>query len=116
MRDMTFGQYFPGKSVLHKMDPRMKLVLTILFIVLVFLPQNWWGVLLTVSFLGGVIALSRLPVKMLLKSVKPVLFLVVFTAALNVLYVHEGTTLWQWGFIHVTPGGSTTPPLLRCVS
>ena len=105
MRDMTFGQYFPGKSVLHKMDPRMKLVLTILFIVLVFLPQNWWGVLLTVSFLGGVIALSRLPVKMLLRSVKPVLFLVVFTTALNVLYVHEGETLWKWGFIHVTTGG-----------
>ena len=105
MRDMTFGQYFPGKSVLHKMDPRMKLMLTILFIVLVFLPQNWWGVLLTVTFLGGVIALSRLPVKMLLKSVKPVMFLVLFTAVLNVLYVHEGETLWRWSFIHVTTGG-----------
>ena len=105
MRDMTFGQYFPGNSLLHRMDPRMKLALTLLFIVLVFLPQNWWGVLLVVAFLGLVVALSRLPVKMLLKSVKPVLFLVLFTALLNVLYVHEGTTLVKWGFFHVTTGG-----------
>jgi len=105
MRDMTFGQYFPGKSLLHKLDPRMKLVLTLLFIVLVFLPQNWWGMLLVTVFLGGVIALSRLPVKMLLKSVKPVLFIVLFTAVLNILYVHQGKTLWQWSFIHITTGG-----------
>ena len=105
MRDMTFGQYFPGNSFLHKLDPRMKLVLTLLFIVLVFLPQNWWGVLLTVVFLATVVALSRLPVKMLFKSVRPVLFLVLFTALLNVLYVHEGTPLWRWGFLHVTTGG-----------
>lgn len=105
MRDMTFGQYFPGKSVLHGMDPRMKLMLTLLFIVLVFLPQNWWGMLLVTAFLGCVIALSRLPVKMLFKSVKPVVFIVLFTAVLNILYVHEGKTLFQWSFIHVTTGG-----------
>ncbi len=105
MRDMTFGQYFPGTSLLHKLDPRMKLTLTMLFIVLVFLPQNWWGMLAVTLFLSGVIALSRLPVRMLIKSVRPVIFIVVFTAVLNVLYVHEGTPLWEWGIIHVTTGG-----------
>ena len=45
MKDITLGQYFPGNSILHRIDPRMKLVLTLCFIVMVFLPQNWWGLL-----------------------------------------------------------------------
>ena len=105
MKDITLGQYFPGSSLLHRLDPRMKLVLTLLFIVLVFLPQNWWGLLAVLVFLVLVVALSRLPARLLWRSVKPVLFLVLFTAVLNMLYVHTGTTLVQWGFIHVTTGG-----------
>lgn len=105
LKDITLGQYFPGNSLLHKLDPRMKLVLTLFFIVLVFLPQNWFGLGLVLAFLGVVVALSRLPVSLLWRSMKPVLFIVVFTAALNVLYVHEGTTLFRWQFIHVTTGG-----------
>ena len=105
LKDITLGQYFPGNSLLHKLDPRMKLVLTLFFIVLVFLPQNWFGLGLVLAFLGVVVALSRLPVSLLWRSMKPVLFIVVFTAALNVLYVHEGITLFRWQFIHVTTGG-----------
>ena len=105
MKDITIGQYFPGNSLLHHMDPRMKLVLTLFFIVLVFLPQNWFSLLAAVLFLVLIVGLSRLPVRLLWRSTKPVLFLVTFTAVLNVLYVAEGTTLFQWKFIHVTTGG-----------
>ena len=105
LKDITLGQYFPGNSLLHKLDPRMKLVLTLFFIVLVFLPQNWFGLGLVLAFLGVVVALSRLPVSLLWRSMKPVLFIVLFTAVLNILYVHEGTTLFQWQFIQVTTGG-----------
>ncbi len=105
MRDMTFGQYFPGKSLLHRLDPRMKLMLTLLFIVLVFLPQNWWGMLAVAVFLAVVIGLSRLPVRLLLRSIRPVVFLVLLTAVLNVLYVTDGTVLVSWGFVRVTTGG-----------
>ena len=105
MKDITIGQYFPGNSLLHKMDPRMKLVLTLCFIVLVFLPQNWWGLLAVGLFLLLVLGLSRLPLRLIWRSTKPVLFLVVFTAVLNVLYVAEGTTIFRWQFIHVTTGG-----------
>ena len=105
LKDITLGQYFPGNSLLHRLDPRMKLVLTLLFIVLVFLPQNWWGILLAVSFMAVVVALSRLPFRLIWRSIKPILFLIAFTAVLNVLYVHDGTTLFQWQFIHVTTGG-----------
>ena len=105
LSDITLGQYFPGNSLLHRLDPRMKLVLTMLFIVLVFLPQNWWGMAVVVAFMALVVGLSRLPVRLIWRSIKPVLFIVAFTAALNVLYVHEGDTLFRWQFIHITTGG-----------
>ena len=108
MKDITLGQYFPGNSLLHRLDPRMKLVLTLCFIVLVFLPQNWFGLLTVALFLALVIGLSQLPVRLIWRSTKPVLFLVLFTSVLNVLYVSEGTTLVQWGFIHITTGGLTS--------
>ena len=80
MKDITLGQYFPGNSLLHRLDPRMKLVLTLSFIVLVFLPQNWWALLAAGLFLLVIVGLSRLPLRLLWRSIKPVLFLVVFTA------------------------------------
>ena len=58
MSDITIGQYIPGNSLLHRLDPRMKLSLTMLFIVLVFLPQNWWGMLPVTAFLALTVALS----------------------------------------------------------
>lgn len=105
LTDITLGQYFPGRSLLHRLDPRMKLVLTLFFIVLVFLPQNWWGMAVVAAFMATVVALSRLPVRLVWRSIKPVLFIVAFTAVLNVFYVHEGATLFRWQFIHVTTGG-----------
>ena len=103
MKDITLGQYFPGNSILHRIDPRMKLVLTLCFIVLVFLPQNWWGLLTVGLFLVLMLGLSRLPIRLMWRSTKPVLFLVLFTSILNILYVHDGTPLWPGGFI--TTGG-----------
>ena len=108
MKDITLGQYFPGNSLLHRLDPRMKLVLTLCFIVLVFLPQNWFGLLTVALFLALVIGLSQLPLRLIWRSTKPVLFLVLFTSILNVLYVSEGTTLVHFGFIHITTGGLTS--------
>jgi len=109
LSDITIGQYFPGQSLLHRLDPRMKLVLTLAFIVLVFLPQNWWGLLAVVMFLGVVVGLSRLPVKLLWRSVKPVLFLVAFTSVLNMLYVTgEGRPLVSFWVITIYPEGIRT--------
>ena len=105
MKDITLGQYFPGNSLLHRLDPRMKLVLTLFFIVLVFLPQNWWGLLAVGLFLLLAVGLSRLPFRLMWRSTKPVLFLVLFTSILNVLYVHDGATLVKWGILHITTGG-----------
>ena len=109
LSDITIGQYFPGNSLLHRLDPRMKLVLTLFFIVLVFMPQNWWGLLAVILFLAVVVGLSRLPVKLLWRSIKPVLFLVVFTSVLNMLYVRgEGEPLLAFWIIQIYPEGLRT--------
>lgn len=105
---VTIGQYLPGDSLLHRLDPRMKLVLTLAFIVLVFLPQNWISMGLVLVFLALVVGLSRLPISLILKSLKPVLLLIAFTAVLNLFYVDTGRVLVEWWIFRVTTGGLHT--------
>lgn len=108
LTDITIGQYFPGNSLLHRLDPRMKLGLTLLFMIAIFLPKNWVGLGLAAAFLAFIVLLSRLPVKLIWRSVKPILFLVAFTSVLNMFYVTGGTELIHWGFIRVTTQGVIT--------
>ncbi len=108
LNGITIGQYFPGDSLLHRMDPRVKLVLTFVYIFAVFIPQNWVGLALAVCFLVFSVAVSRLPVKLVLKSVKPIIPLIIITSALNIFYVDEGVHLFDWGFIHITTQGLVT--------
>ena len=94
LNGITIGQYFPGDSLLHRMDPRVKLILTFVYIVAVFVPQN--------------LIISRLPGKLVFKSVKPIIPLIIFTSALNIFYVDKGVHLFDWGFIHITTQGLVT--------
>ena len=83
IRDITIGQYFPGKSAIHKMDPRIKILLSILYIVMLFVADNMWGLLLGVLFGFAAYLISRIPLSMIWKSMKPVVPIVIFTAVLN---------------------------------
>ncbi len=105
LNDFTLGQYFPGNSLLHRLDPRMKLTLTVLFIVLVFIPRNWLALGTVVLTVATVVGLSRLPVRLLWRSLRPILLIVAFTAVLQMVYVTQGTVLWQWWIIRVTDAG-----------
>ncbi len=103
---ITIGQYFPGRSLVHRMDPRVKLVLTFAYIVAVFIPRNWVGMGLAAGFLVFSVALSRLPLKLVWKSVKPILPLVLFTSVINIFFVDGGDILVDWWNIpHHGPGG-----------
>lgn len=102
--DITMGQFFPGKSVMHRMDPRIKLCLTVYFIVLVFCAQNFVTMAATIVMCLLGVALSRVPFKLYLKSLKPILFIVVFTGVLNLFY-GTGEPLVQLGFITITRNG-----------
>ena len=101
---ITIGQFFPGDSLLHRMDPRMKLILTFGYIVAVFVPRNWFGLGLAVAFLFLSVGLSRLPLRLIWKSVKPILPLVLLTSVINIFYV-KGEPLFDWWIIHITVQG-----------
>ncbi len=108
LNEITIGQYFPGRSLLHRMDPRVKLVLTFAYIFAVFVPRNWAGLSVAAGFLLFTVILSRLPVRLVFKSVKPILPVILLTSLLNIFYVTGGVHLFDWGFIHITTKGITT--------
>jgi len=86
LKDITLGQYFPGNSVIHRLDPRIKIVLTIFIIAFLFFVKNFVGFALVFAFVCLVTALSKISPKIILKSIKPLAFVIVFTAVFNVFY------------------------------
>ena len=93
--DITIGQYFPGRSFIHKLDPRIKIILTIAYIVMLFINRGAFGFVLSIGLLIVSYFIARIPFKMILKSLKPVLPLILFTSVLNIFFV-GGTVLWKW--------------------
>ena len=91
MKDITFGQYYPVDSVIHRLDPRIKIILCIAYVVLLFLVKNFEGLILIFLFLITVIALSKVALRSILNSLKGLLFLILFTFVLN-LFFHNGET------------------------
>ena len=105
---VTLGQYFPGRSFLHRMDPRMKLILTLAYIVMVFLPKNWIGLAVSIAFLAVSAVVSKLPARLLWRSVKPILPLILFTSVINMFYLKDGAPLVDVWIVHITTGGVIT--------
>ena len=111
LKDITLGQYFPGESVIHRLDARFKIILTTLFIVMLFVTQKALGLAVGGVFCLFAIALSRIPAKMFVKSIKPIVPILIFTSLLNLLFIDKGTVLFAWKFIHITQGGIQTSVL-----
>lgn len=108
IKDITIGQYFMGNSLLHKMDARMKILLTFALIVSIFVCKSIPSLLLMVAITAFLVSVSGVPFKMVLKSVKPIAIIVVFTGLLNLFYITGGITLLEWKFIHITSKGVFT--------
>ena len=104
LRDITIGQYFPGTSVVHRTDPRLKLVLVIAMIVTLFLASGPVSYALLALYILSVIKISGIQPKMVVRGLKPVVFIVAFTALLNLFYT-PGTELWSFGILHITDQG-----------
>ena len=106
IRDITIGQHFPGSSLVHRFDPRLKLVLTIAYIAVLFAASNPLGLALSVLFLMGMYLVAQIPLKMIGRSLKPILPIILFTAVLNVFFVSgEGEPLFHWSFISIYAEG-----------
>ena len=108
LKDITIGQYFPGESIIHRLDPRFKIVMTILYIVMLFTGDNYICLGIGAVYTFGAILLSRIPLKMFFRSVKPLLPFLIITAAINLMFMNSGEVLWQWKFMKITAGGLNT--------
>ena len=105
MLDITLGQYYPGHSFIHCLDPRTKILTTLLLIVAVFLANTAIGYGALCAMVLFIIAVSGLPFMLVLRSVKPLLFIIVLTLALHALMGQGEHVLYQWKFIKVTEEG-----------
>ena len=105
LKDITLGQYFPGNSPVHRLDPRTKLVVLVAYIVALFLAVNWISYGVMFLFLSLCIAISRIPLKALVRGMKPLMFILIFTGILNVFFTPGDTTLVAFWGIRVTLEG-----------
>ena len=106
LRDITIGQHFPGDSLVHKFDPRMKLVLTIVYIILLFAASNPLSLTLSLVFLVAMYGVAKIPFKLITKSLKPILPIILFTAVLNLFFVSgEGEPLVHFWVLNIYAEG-----------
>ena len=105
LKDITLGQYFPGNSVIHRLDPRTKLVMLVVYIVALFLAESWVSYALMFAFLASVIWLSTIPLKSILRGMKPLVMILIFTGVLNLFFTQEGDVLVRFWIITITTGG-----------
>ena len=105
LKDLTLGQYYPVKSFVHDLDPRVKILLTVAFIVAVFLGRSLWGMVPVILFILGAARAANLPLKLLVKGIKPLRVILIFTFVLNLFFTAGETVLLSVWKIRVTREG-----------
>ncbi len=105
LKDITLGQYFPGNSIIHRLDPRTKLILVLAYIVGLFTASNWVSYALMLAALAACVCISRIRLKAIVRGLKPLVFILVFTGLLNLFMVGGETVLFRLWFLTVTKEG-----------
>ena len=105
LKDITLGQYFPGNSPIHRLDPRTKLLFLIVYIVALFVASNWVSYGLVMAFLVTVIAISKIPPKSIIRGMKPLIMILIFTGVLNLFFTAGETVLVSFWIITITLEG-----------
>ena len=106
IRDITIGQYYPAQSRIHRLDPRVKIVCTLLFLVSLFIQNSLLGYVVATVFLGCVIRFSKVPLKFIVKGLKPIVILLLFTVVMNLFLTRGGDTLVHFWIFTITESGS----------
>jgi energy-coupling factor transport system permease protein len=101
IRDITLGQYYPEYSVVHKLDPRLKIIITLVYIASLFLIEDFYGYIIVAAAIFAVIAASRVPPRFVMRGLRPILLIIIFTFALNI-FMTRGEAIWEYGWLHVT--------------
>lgn len=105
MNKLILGRYIPGDSVLHRMDPRAKLLASFYYIGIIFLARTWQAYALLLVFTLALIGISKIKLDFFIKGVKPLLWLILFTVLLQIFFTRGGHIYWQWGFLTLTQYG-----------
>ncbi len=106
LSDITLGQFFPGNSFIHRLDPRSKILMVIAYIAAIFVIDNLFGYIAVGAFLVLCVINSKVPAKFMLKGLKPVMFFIVLTGVFNLFLTGTGKVLWQWNFLKITDKGA----------
>ncbi|MGI6010243.1 MAG: energy-coupling factor transporter transmembrane component T family protein [Ruminococcus sp.] len=104
LRDITIGQYYPADSVLHRLDPRVKFIATLVFIVSLFINNTWTGYLVSTVFLAAVIVISKVPFRFMVKGLKAIVILLMITLFFNMIFT-PGTPIFHFWIITITEEG-----------
>lgn len=99
--DIAFGQYYEGSSFLHRLDPRWKILFSIFYIVVIFLAKNVFAFVLLALSAMLLITVSHIPLRMILRGLKPLIFIIAFTAVINIFWLKGNTVLVDWWIIHI---------------
>ncbi len=114
MNKLIFGRYIPGDSFIHKLDPRTKLLGSFYFIGIIFLANNWQSYLFLAAFTLVAIALSKISFTFFWKGVRPLLWLILFTVALQMFFTSGGIVYWHWGILRLTEFGVRNGIFIFC--
>ena len=106
LKDITIGQHYPSNSVIHKLDARIKLIATLVFMISLFIINKFWPYAIVLVSLMGIIKLSSIPTKFILKGLKPLRWIIIFTFVINVFFL-PGDIIWSLGFLKITREGLT---------
>ena len=107
LKDITIGQYFPGDSIVHRLDPRIKIIIIGLFIATLFFIDSFFPYIFILLFIGAVIKVANLPLKFIIKGLKPLMFIILITLAINV-FLTKGEVIFEIGPLTVTKEGLST--------
>ena len=108
LKDITIGQYYPGNSFVHRLDPRFKIIITLLYITMLFMGSHLYSMVFGIVFFFLTFFCSGISAKVLLKSMKPILPILLITAILDLLFIRDGTVYWSLGFLQITQEGVKT--------
>ncbi|PRR80521.1 Energy-coupling factor transporter transmembrane protein EcfT [Clostridium liquoris] len=105
IKDITLGQYIPGDSFVHKLDPRIKILISLIFIIDLFIINNFIGYIFIILFTATAIIVSKVPLKFIYKGLKPIFVLIIITAILNIFMTSGGRIIYQGKFITIYEEG-----------
>ena len=104
LKDITIGQYYPTNSIIHKLDARVKLTATLIFMISLFIINKFWPYLIVLASLIFIVCLSKIPGKFIIKGLKPLKWIIIFTFVINVFFL-PGDVIWSFGFLRITSQG-----------